>query len=71
MAAYSEVVGNEVYVYMNGSLIYKKWLNQNNSIVFNDYGHPTWKGDSRVSITDEGIRNNITGELKPLPNEVS
>lgn len=55
MASHSETIGNEVYVWMNGNLIYKKWLNTNNSIVFNDYGHPTWKGESRLSITDDNV----------------
>lgn len=58
MAAHSEIIGNEVYVWMNGSLLYKKWLSglgAGSSIVFNDYGHPTRKGDSQLSITDENV----------------
>lgn len=35
--------GNEVYVYRNGVLIYKKWLNTNNSVLFTN--PPTWKND--------------------------
>lgn len=45
---YSERIGSEVYVYMNGILIYKKWLNQNNSVVFNN--PPNWKYDKTVTI---------------------
>ena len=32
---------NEVYVYRNGILIYKKWIKQNNSVVLNT--PPNWK----------------------------
>lgn len=28
---HKEIIGNELYVYMNGSLLYKRWLNR-------DYG---------------------------------
>lgn len=38
---YSKVVGDEVYVYRNGELVYKKWLKQDNSVVFNN--PPNWK----------------------------
>ncbi len=31
------VTNNEVYVYMNGELIYKKWFNQKHGIVFQNY----------------------------------
>lgn len=30
---YKEIIDNELYVYMNGSLLYKRWLNQNKGIV--------------------------------------
>ena len=40
---YSKVVGDEVYVYRNGQLVYKKWLKQDNSVVFNN--PPNWKHD--------------------------
>lgn len=49
---YSEKIGNEVYVYRNGELIYKKWLNQDNSVVFNK--PPNWKHDKTYSIEDSG-----------------
>ena len=55
MGVYSEIIGREVYVWMNGSLLYKKWLNQNTSIVFNNYGHPTRKGEGVLSITDDNV----------------
>ena len=47
---YSETKGNELYVYRNGELIYKKWLNQNNSVVFNN--PPNWKHDKTFSIKE-------------------
>lgn len=48
---YSEIIGNEVYVYRNGELIYKKWLDQDNSIVFNK--PPNWKYDTTLVIKSE------------------
>lgn len=41
---YSERIGNEIYVYHNGKLIYRRWLKKNsnqkaqNSIIINDNG---------------------------------
>ncbi len=48
---YSEKIGNEVYVYRNGELIYKKWLNQDNSVVFNK--PPNWKNDKTFTINTQ------------------
>lgn len=31
---YKERIGNELYVYMNGSLLYKRWLNYDYGRVF-------------------------------------
>jgi hypothetical protein len=31
---HKEKIGNELYVYMNGSLLYKRWLNMNYGMVF-------------------------------------
>ena len=45
---YSKIINDEVYVYRNGELIYKKWLNQNNSVVFNN--PPNWKNDKTLTI---------------------
>ena len=45
---YSEKVGNEIYVYRNGQLVYKKWMKQNNSAVFNN--PPNWKHDESLTI---------------------
>jgi hypothetical protein len=58
---YSEKIGNEVYVYRNGNLIYKKWLNQNNSIVFNN--PPNWKYDKTLTIKKDKPSNNIEDHL--------
>lgn len=30
---YKETIGNELYVYLNGSLLYKRWLNEGYGIV--------------------------------------
>jgi len=34
MAALSVTINNEVYIYMNGYLIMKKWIKENRSVVF-------------------------------------
>ena len=31
---FKQVIGNELYVYRNGKLIFKRWLNQGYSLVF-------------------------------------
>lgn len=31
---HKEVIGNELFVYMNGSLLYKRWLNYGYGMVF-------------------------------------
>ncbi|MFK7981484.1 MAG: hypothetical protein AB8G86_15980 [Saprospiraceae bacterium] len=45
---------NEFYLYMNGQLVYKKWLNQGYSKVFDvmAYGKNTY-----VSYTDSTTKN--------------
>lgn len=30
---YKEIINNELYVYMNGSLLYKRWLDKGHGIV--------------------------------------
>ena len=45
---WSERIKDEVYVYRNGILIYKKWLKQNTSVVFNN--PPNWKHDKTITI---------------------
>lgn len=30
---YKEIIGNELYVYLNGSLLYKRWLDQDKGVV--------------------------------------
>lgn len=40
MHIWKKIVGNELYVYWNGSLIYKKWLNTGHSLIFDAYGSP-------------------------------
>lgn len=45
-------INNEVYVYMNGKLLYKKYINnQQSGIVFDVM--PYRKNDSLVSYTDK------------------
>lgn len=55
MAVHTEIKGRELYVYMNGSLLYKKWLDTRQSLVFDvrPYDRHTL-----VSITDKGTTRN-------------
>lgn len=56
MAVFVQTLGSEVYVYMNGKLLYKKWLETGQSVVFDvmPYTKHTY-----TSITDNSIKNNI------------
>ena len=40
MLVTKEVVGRELYVYMGGSLLYKRWLDRGYGMVFPHTGHP-------------------------------
>jgi len=54
MGAHSEIIGNEVYVYMNGKLLYKRWLDTDQSILFD--GASVYRGsDKTLSITDKNV----------------
>lgn len=67
MATHVETIGDEVYVYMNGSLLYKRWKSTGQSVVFNKRPSFTYDKHTLVSITDWGIKNNISGVVKDLP----
>lgn len=50
-----EIHGNELYLYnAKGELIFKRWLDQNRSVVFDV---ATYDKQTLVSITDESIKN--------------
>jgi len=34
MAVHKEIIGKELYVYMNGKLLYKRWLDTGQSLIF-------------------------------------
>jgi len=34
MAVHKEIIGKELYVYMNGKLLYKRWLDTGQSLTF-------------------------------------
>ena len=56
MAVYTKIIGKELYIYMNGKLTMKRWLNQARSVVFDVM---TYDKHTLVSITDKGINNNV------------
>lgn len=37
-----EIIDNQLFVYYNGQLIYKRWLKTGESIVIEKHGPPTW-----------------------------
>lgn len=51
MAIHKEIIGNELYVYINGRLSYKRWLNTGQSVVFDVMAYDK---HTLVSITDKG-----------------
>lgn len=52
-----EIIGDELYLYnAKGELIFKRWLKQNRSVVFDVM---TYGKDTLVSITDEGRKVNV------------
>ncbi len=55
MAIHKETNPNELYVYMNGSLLYKKWLKTTQSLVFDVMPYDK---HTLVSITDKGTNKN-------------
>lgn len=55
MAVYTEIIGEELYVYMNGKLLYKKWLNTTQSLIFDVM---PYNKHTLVSITDKKITKN-------------
>lgn len=56
MAVTKVIKDEQLYVYMNGSLLYKRWLKTGQSLMFDvmPYNKLTL-----VSITDEGIKKNV------------
>lgn len=51
-----EIVGNELYLYnAKGQLIFKRWLNQGRSVVFDV---ATYDKNTLVSITSTGTKKN-------------
>ena len=56
MAIYTEKIGKELYVYMNGKLLLKKWLNTNQSSLVFDVR--AYDKHTLVSITDKGTVKN-------------
>ena len=44
-----EIINNQLFVYYNGQLIYKKWLLTGHSIVVEKYGPPTWSYERKIN----------------------
>ena len=53
---YKEIIGNELYVYMNGELLYKRWLNEGHGIIIQSNG---W-GNFRAADVLQHIENKKT-----------
>jgi hypothetical protein len=54
MAYSKEIHGDELYVYMNGKLIYKKWLKTGQSRIFDVAAYDKY---TLLSITDDSKSN--------------
>lgn len=57
-----EIHGNELYLYnAKGELIFKRWINQNRSVVFDV---ATYGKDTLQSITEENGKIILTNNVK-------
>ena len=55
---HKERIGNELYVYVNGNLLYKKWINKKHGIIFSGGFYGNFRScDVWQHITDETILN--------------
>ena len=55
-----EIIGDELYLYnAKGELIFKRWLKQNRSVVFDV---AVYDKNTLVSITDEYLKNRDSDE---------
>lgn len=51
-----QIHGNELYLFnAKGELIFKRWINQNRSVVFTPW---TYDKHTHISITDDGVKIN-------------
>lgn len=48
---YKEIIGNELYVYLNGSLLYKRWLNEQKGIIIQG-DTPMGRGQGNFKAVD-------------------
>lgn len=53
---HKETIGNELYVYMNGSLLYKRWLNRNYGMIFCKFTNFTAKDVEQLKLRKYNIR---------------
>jgi hypothetical protein len=53
MAIYKEIKGNELYLYMNGKLIFKRWLDRGHSKVFDVIAYDKYTFMSIRDLQDE------------------
>ena len=55
---HKEKIGNELYVYMNGVLLYKRWLKQGYGIILQGGAWGNFKAvDVWQHVTDEKVKN--------------
>ncbi len=57
-----EIHGNELYVYMNGELLYKRWLDQNHGIIIQNNG---W-GNFRAGDVWQHVENILPVQNTPV-----
>ncbi len=59
MAIYKIVIDNQLYVYMNGALIYKRWLSTGQSLVFDVMAYDKYTLLSIIKKTINDHRESI------------
>lgn len=70
MAIEKMITDNELYVFMNGELIYKRWLSSGNSKVFNIMAYDKYTLTSLSDLVDKGnISIHVLAKISLLKTE--
>lgn len=69
MSIYKEVKGNELYLFMNGQLIYKRWLDTGQSKVFDVMAYDKYTSSSILDQKYDKMDNLFVKALLKLNNK--
>ncbi len=64
MAIIKKQIGNELYVYMNGTLLYKKWLDRGYGIILNGFNTLSALGRAQGNFKASDVTQHITDKQK-------